>query len=123
MKKKQERFAYMLFLSYLCSDFVKKMRFSDFWTYIKVQKWGKYVVAVLLFLAVFLFIGDQSLLRFAHRNREIRHLEEQRDMYESAAEQAQREIQVLQQPDSLERFAREQYFMHKSNEEIYLIEE
>ena len=113
----------MLFLSYLCSDFVKKMRFSDFWTYIKVQKWGKYVVAVLLFLAVFLFIGDQSLLRFAHRNREIRHLEEQRDMYESAAEQAQREIQVLQQPDSLERFAREQYFMHKSNEEIYLIEE
>ena len=97
------------------------MRFSDFWTYIKVQKWGKYVVAVLLFLAVFLFIGDQSLLRFAHRNREIRHLEEQRDMYESAAEQAQREIQVLQQPDSLERFARERYFMKADDEDIFVI--
>lgn len=99
------------------------MTFSEFWTYIKVRKWGKYVVVVLLFLVVFLFIGDQSLLRFAHRRREIRHLEEQRDMYNTAAEQAQREIQVLQNPDSLERFAREQYFMHKPNEDIYLVEE
>lgn len=99
------------------------MTFSEFWTYIKVRKWGKYVIAVVLFLAVFLFIGDQSLLRFIHRSREIRELEEQRDLYEAATEQAQREIQVLQQPDSLERFAREQYFMHKPNEDIYLIDE
>jgi len=99
------------------------MTFSEFWTYIKVRKWGKYVIAVVLFLAVFLFIGDQSLLRFIHRSREIRELEEQRDLYEAATEQAQREIQVLQQPDSLERYARERYFMHKPNEDIFLIEE
>lgn len=88
-----------------------------------MRKWGKYVIAVVLFLAVFLFIGDQSLLRFIHRSREIRELEEQRDLYEAATEQAQREIQVLQQPDSLERYARERYFMHKPNEDIFLIEE
>lgn len=99
------------------------MTFSEFWTYIKVRKWGKYVIAVVLFLAVFLFIGDQSLLRFIHRSREIRELEKQRDLYEAATEQAQREIQVLQQPDSLERYARERYFMHKPNEDIFLIEE
>lgn len=99
------------------------MTFSEFWTYIKVRKWGKYVIAVVLFLAVFLFIGDQSLLRFIHRSREIRELEEQRNLYEAATEQAQREIQVLQQPDSLERYARERYFMHKPNEDIFLIEE
>lgn len=99
------------------------MTFLEFWTYIKVRKWGKYVIAVVLFLAVFLFIGDQSLLRFIHRSREIRELEKQRDLYEAATEQAQREIQVLQQPDSLERYARERYFMHKPNEDIFLIEE
>lgn len=99
------------------------MTFSEFWTYIRVRKWGKYVVTVLLFLAVFLFIGDQSLMRFAHRRREISHLEEQRDMYRSAADKAQREIQVLQNTDSLERFAREHYYMHKPNEDIYLVEE
>ncbi len=57
------------------------------------------------------------------RGKEIRQLEQQRDMYREGAEKAQREIQVLQHPDSLERFAREQYFMHEPNEDIYLVEE
>ena len=64
-----------------------EMSFSEFWTYIQVRKWGKYVVTILLFLVVFLFIGDQSLIRFVRRQREIRQMEEQRDMYRSATEQ------------------------------------
>ena len=99
------------------------MSFSEFWTMIRVRKWGKYVITILLFLAVFLFIGDQSLFRFIDRGREIRQLEEQRDMYQSAAEEAQREIQTLHNTDSLERFAREHYFMHEENEDIFLVEE
>ena len=99
------------------------MKFSEFWTYIQARKWVKYVVAVLLFLVVFLFIGDQSLIRFVHRHREIRQLEEQRDMYRSAAEEAQREILLLHNKDSLERYAREHYYMHNADEEIYLVEE
>lgn len=99
------------------------MNFSEFWTLIRVRKWGKYVITILLFLAIFLFIGDQSLLRFIDRGREIRQLEEQRDQYRSAAEEAQREIQTLHNADSLERFAREQYFMHNANEDIYLVNE
>ena len=99
------------------------MNISDFWTYIQVRKWGKYVITILLFLVVFLFIGDQSLIRFIHRHREIREMEEQRDMYRSGAEEAQREIQMLHNRDSLERYAREHYYMHTENEDIYLIDE
>ncbi|MBQ7259353.1 MAG: septum formation initiator family protein [Paludibacteraceae bacterium] len=99
------------------------MNFSEFWTYIQVRKWGKYVVTVLIFLTVFLFIGDQSLIRFVRRHREIRQMEEQRDMYREATEEAQREIQLLHNRDSLERYAREHYFMHDAEEEIFLIEE
>ena len=99
------------------------MTFSEFWTYIKVKKWGKYVITIAIFLAIFIFIGDQSLIRFVHRQQEINRLEEQRDMYRDAADQAQREIQLLHNPDSLERFAREQYFMHNENEDVYLVEE
>lgn len=99
------------------------MNFSEFWTYIQVRKWGKYVVTVLIFLTVFLFIGDQSLIRFVRRHREIRQMEEQRDMYREATEEAQREIQLLDNRDSLERYAREHYFMHDAEEEIFLIEE
>jgi cell division protein FtsB len=99
------------------------MTFSEFWTTIKIRKWGKYVITLLVFLVVFLFIGDQSLIHFVRRGREIRHLEEQRDMYRAGAEEAQREILLLHNKDSLERYAREHYYMHNADEEIFLIEE
>ena len=99
------------------------MKFSEFWNVIKIRKWGKYVITVLVFAAVFLFIGEQSLVQFVRRGREIRALEEQRDAYRAATEEAQREIQTLHQPDSLERYAREHYYMHAPNEDIFLVEE
>lgn len=99
------------------------MNISKFWTYIQVRKWGKYVLTILLFLVIFLFIGDQSLIRSIRRHREIRQMEQQRDMYREATEQAQREIQMLHNRDSLERYAREQYYMHNEGEEIFLVEE
>ena len=99
------------------------MNFSDFWTTIKIRKWGKYVITLLLFFVVFMFIGEQSMTHFVRRGREIRHLEEQRDMYREGAEKARREINSLHQTDSLERYAREHYYMHNSNEDIYLVEE
>ena len=99
------------------------MNFSEFWTSIKIRKWGKYVVTLLLFLIVYLFIGDQSMLQFIHRGREINRLEEQRDMYREGAQKAEMEIRALNRKDSLERYAREQYYMHEANEDIYLVEE
>ena len=99
------------------------MSFSEFWTSIKIQKWGKYAITLLIFLVVFLFIGEQSLIQFIRRGREIRHLEEQREMYQKGADKAQREIQTLNHPDSLEQYAREHYYMHTANEDIYLVEE
>ena len=99
------------------------MTFSEFWNVIKIKKWGKYVITVLIFLVVFLFIGEQSLIQFVRRGREIRHLEQQKEMYMEGTEKAQRELQALHHPDSLERYAREHYYFHNSNEDIYLVEE
>ena len=50
------------------------MTFSEWWTEMKVKKWLKYVITLVVFLIVYLFIGDQSLLQFARRGREIRHI-------------------------------------------------
>ena len=63
------------------------------------------------------------MLNFIHRHREIRHMEEQRDLYRAEAERVEQEIQILRDADSLERFAREHYYMHMPNEDIYLVEE
>jgi len=99
------------------------MKFSEWLEHTRWRSWAKYVITLLVFLVVYLFVGEQSMLRFAQRGREIRRLEEQRDRYLEGTEQAQRELQVLQQPDSLERYAREQYYMHEKGEDIYLVEE
>ena len=99
------------------------MTFSEFWTTIKIRKWGKYILTLLIFAIVFLFIGEQSVVHFIRRGREIRHLEEHRDMYREGAAKAEQEINTLHQPDSLERYAREHYYMHTPNEDIYLVEE
>ena len=99
------------------------MTFSEFWTTIKIRKWGKYILTLLVFAIVFLFIGEQSVVHFIRRGREIRQLEEQRDKYREGAAKAEQEINTLNQPDSLERYAREHYYMHTPNEDIYLVEE
>jgi cell division protein FtsB len=99
------------------------MTFTEFWRDIKIAQWGKYVITLLVFLVVFLFIGEQSVLNFVRRGREIRHLEEQRDMYREETDKAQQEIRTLSNPDSLERYAREHYYMHTPDEDIYLVEE
>lgn len=99
------------------------MNFSDFWNTIKIRKWGKYVLTLLVFGVVYVFVGDQSLIMFAKRGGEIRRNEQQRDMYRKGTEEKQRQIQNLNNPDSLEKYARENYFMHKENEDIYLVEE
>ena len=95
------------------------MQFSDFWETIKIRKWWKYAITLL----VFLIIGDQSFVQFARRGREIRQMEQQRDKYRAGADKAQRELQTLHHPDSLERYAREHYYMHTPNEDIYLVNE
>ena len=99
------------------------MTFSEFWTSMRIGKWWKYVLTLVIFLVVYLFVGEQSMLHFWHRHREIKRLEEQRDMYIEGAAKAEQEIRLLQNPDSLERYAREHYYMHTSNEDIYLVEE
>ena len=87
------------------------------------KKYGKYVVTIAVFAGVMIFFGDQSLINYVKRAREIHRLEEQRDSYREGIQKARHELNVLQNTDSLERFAREQYYMHTDNEDVYLVEE
>lgn len=86
------------------------------------KRYGKYVVTVLIFMVIMVFFGEQSLINYVKRSREIRHLEEQRDGYREGIKRAEKELQVLQHTDSLERYAREHYYMHAENEDVYILE-
>ena len=103
------------------------MTLSDIQTYIKdhpwIERWvlNKYTITTLIFGVFFLFVGDQCLLKQLQRARQVRSLQHQIEQSRDNIATYQRELDYLANPDSLERYAREQYHMHTPNEEVYIV--
>jgi|TARA_B100000282_G_scaffold98175_1_gene69133 cell division protein FtsB len=55
-------------------------------------------------------------------NKEISELKERKDILENQIQMDKKIISNLQNPDSLEKYAREKLYMKKENEEIFIIE-
>lgn len=96
---------------------------SQIWTIIRKYVLNKYILTVLIFAAIFIFVGEQSLIKDMQRNRKVRQTERAIQETKQAIDKAQHQINVLNRTDSLERYGREHYLMHKDNEDIYLVEE
>lgn len=99
------------------------MKFSTLRTYIRFRGWGKYLITILIFLIVFLFIGNQSLVQCSKRKTEIRHYEKQTRKYKKEIKGLEQTLQEMNEKETLEKYAREHYYMHNTNEEIYIVEE
>lgn len=82
-----------------------------------------FVIILLVFLVWILFIDENSYL-FHHKalNPEIEKLENDKEYYQTEIKNDRKKIKQLEDPDSLDRFAREKYKMKKEGEEIYIIE-
>ena len=82
---------------------------------------NKYLIAILVFAVVYLLVGDQSAIKRLKRSRQIHQTEVQLRKARADTQHALHLMEVLQDTDSLEQFARERYGMHASNEDVYLI--
>lgn len=83
---------------------------------------NKYFIILLLFLVWMFFFDENSYLNHRELNQEINKLEDANDYYREQVKGDSNVINNLNNPDSLERYAREQYKMKRENEDIYLIE-
>lgn len=83
---------------------------------------NKYVIAILLFFVIMLF-SDNSIVKHIQRRHQISELEEKRDAYDAAIQDAKNDIERLQSQENLEQFAREKYFMHAPDEQVYIVKE
>ena len=90
----------------------------------KVVRWisNKYVIILLLFVVWMLFFDENSFINHRELDEEIDKLEKSNEYYREQIEQDKKVIDNLNDPDSLEKYAREEYKMKKENEEIFLIE-
>lgn len=83
---------------------------------------NKYVLSALVFLVWILFFDRHNLLDRHKYNRELRQLESEKQFYLEKIETDSKKLNQLKTDDAnLEKFAREQYFMKKPDEDIYLI--
>ena len=98
------------------------MKQKDFWIKARQVLFNKYALTLYVFAVLFIFIGEQSLINQISRKREIRKTRREIEQIKSETAEASNLLQSLENKDSLERFAREQYKMHTDKEDVYLIE-
>ena len=91
------------------------MEENNKWKSLRKTLISKYAIAIYVFAVIMIFVGDQSLIQFVKRAKKAR-------MIEAQIQQAQRAMLRLDDKDSLERFAREEYNMHADNEDVYLVD-
>ncbi|MDH3321479.1 MAG: septum formation initiator family protein [Flavobacteriaceae bacterium] len=83
---------------------------------------NKYVVILLFFIVWMLFFDENSYLNHRELNAEIDKLEDANAYYKTQIEADNKIIENLNDPDSLEKYAREEYKMKRQDEEIFIIE-
>jgi cell division protein FtsB len=94
---------------------------------LKKKKWfsiltNVYVLVLTAFVIWMVFFDTNSLLIHLELKKEIKKLEKQQEFLEEEIAKDKKIIKRLSDPEELEKFAREQYYLKKKDEEIYLIE-
>ncbi|MDG3581362.1 MULTISPECIES: FtsB family cell division protein [Galbibacter] len=95
---------------------------------IRNSRWFRFFsniyVLVLTVFVIWMLFFDTNSWWFTHRelNNEIKKLQEQKIHLKEAIEKDKATLKKLNSKQDLEKFAREQYYLKKEDEEIYLIE-
>lgn len=85
---------------------------------------NKYALACIIFIAWVSFFDQNNLITQVQYRMELNKLEDERKFYHKELSQIQADLKELKSnPASLEKFAREKYFMKKADEEIFVIVE
>ena len=82
---------------------------------------NKYLITGIVLGTIILFVGRQSVVQVIKQAYTNRKIENQLQTKKSEIQQCTRDIQALHNTDSLERYAREHYYMHTPEEDVYLV--
>lgn len=96
-------------------------RLMTIWNYIRRHK---YLITIVAFLVMIVFLDENSLIQRAKHKQEISTLNSEIIKYRKQFEEDTRRLKELKNnPEALEKIAREMYLMKKPNEDIFIFEE
>ena len=84
---------------------------------------NKYLIAFAFFVVWMLFFDQRDIFYVMEQKQKLKELENKKHYYATEIEKAKKDLADLQNnPDALEKFAREHYMMKRDGEDIYIIE-
>ena len=89
----------------------------------KIPYWlkNKYTYTLLFFIIWVCFIDQNNIMTAYTYNLELKALEKDKAYYNEAIENTSKELfDLTENPATLEKFARENYFMKKKDEEVFV---
>jgi cell division protein FtsB len=83
---------------------------------------NKYVWSALFFIIWMVFLDNYSYFDHRFLDAQIKSLEDNKKYYQDEILKDEKSIKALKNSGQIEKYARENYFMKKENEDIYIIE-
>ena len=97
----------------------KENQYKRKWS--KVLK-NKYFIASILFLAWIVFFDENSFVSHAENKRRLNELNKQKEYYLDQIGEDKQKLEDLNAGEKeLEKFAREQYYMSKPDEDLFIV--
>lgn len=85
---------------------------------------NKYVVVLVVFFVFLIFFDQHNLINRWKTGRNIKGLEKEIEFYNNEIESNKKKMNDMQVSDeSLEKYAREHYYLKKDSEDIFIIKE
>ena len=85
---------------------------------------NKYLVTGLAFVVWLLFFDRNDVYTQYQRSNELKELEQSKDFYLKEIASERNELQQLESnPATLEKYAREKFYMKRDNEDVFIIQE
>ena len=81
-----------------------------------------YVIIILFFVVWMVFFDSNSTLVHLELNEQINELKKETEYFKNEIKKDNKEISKIQSDSGLEKYAREELFMKRDNEDIFIIE-
>ncbi len=83
---------------------------------------NKFFIALIAFAVWMLFFDERDVFTMRHHRRELRDLQQSKKYYTDQIYKEKTELENLKNnPATLEKYAREKYYMKRDNEDLFLV--
>ncbi len=98
---------------------MKIIKIKEFLNFVSRRK---YIITAIIFLIWIIIIDQNSIVSRVKNTKKLNSLKYEKEFYkQKITEDSIKLYQLRTDNDNLEKFAREQYLMHKSNEDVFII--